>query len=401
MHLSEDFSARKITLMLVLMAAITQAALVLYTPAFVAIGVSLHISPALVKTTLSAYLLGFGVSQLVYGPLSDRVGRKKPLLGGMFLLTLGALLNVFSQSYSVFLIARVIQGVGAGSCMALSRSVLRDVFSGPAYLKAASFLSSGFAIGLGLTPIIGGVLMHFYVWQADFIFLAVLGVICFFLFLFFLPETLTHKQDKGSVSHFLQYTFKNMLLALSNLRFFAYLIGGVLAYGVVIVYNVMGPFLFQDSMGYLPVQYGFLTFFIAISYYLGTSLNRYLIDRLLMNTILKIGLFMIVLSGALVFLSYCFSFFNLWLVYLPLLFATMGQAFIWSNCIANALKDLSHIAGTAAAVFGFLQMLLSALLSVVIALPNDATQLPLSIVIIILGVVSWFLFKVLVFKRAP
>ena len=145
-----------------IMIALAQAGLVLYTPAFSMMSGVFHVSARLIKFTLTAYLFGFGISQLFYGPLSDRYGRKKILLVAMFIFCVGCLWTIFSNNYDGLLLSRIIQGVGAGGCMTLSRAILRDSFDGKDYLYAASFLSAGFAIGLGVAPIIGGHLLYFF-----------------------------------------------------------------------------------------------------------------------------------------------------------------------------------------------------------------------------------------------
>jgi multidrug resistance protein len=178
------------------MVAITQAGLALYTPAFVQIAQSLNISATLVESTLTSYLLGFGVSQLVYGPLSDSFGRRKLLLAGMMIFSLGCLWAIFANHYLDLLIARLVQGLGIGACMTLSRSILRDCFQGEEYIRVASYLSSGFAIGLGLTPIIGGHLLDFFSWRSEFVFLLICGVILLILLALYLPETHTGRQQK-------------------------------------------------------------------------------------------------------------------------------------------------------------------------------------------------------------
>ena len=124
-----------------IMTTLSQAGLVLYTPAFSTMSNIFHVSATSIKFTLTAYLLGFGLSQLFYGPLSDRYGRRKILLVAMLIFCIGCAWTVFSNHYHGLVTSRVIQGVGAGGCMTLSRAILRDSFDGKDYLYAASFLS--------------------------------------------------------------------------------------------------------------------------------------------------------------------------------------------------------------------------------------------------------------------
>lgn len=388
-----------ITFFIIIMAAITQAGLVLYTPAFLQIAQQLHVTSTLIKSTLTGYLLGFGLSQLLYGPLSDRIGRKKPLLLGMLILSLGCLWSIFSTSYTEFLLSRIIQGIGAGSCITLSRAILQDSFKGMEYIKKSSYLSSGFALGLGLSPVIGGHILNFFSWHGEFVFLFICSIILFILFWLYLPET-HQPREKSPLIQFWKSTFLHFFSTIKNKQFNSYLVGGVMAYGVVIAYTTMTPFLFQKTLGYSPAFYGWLTFIIAIFYYVGTSVNRKLIHRFDPHAVMKLGLLLIILSGLSILLfNVAFGLFNLYVVFIPLAIAALGQALIWSNCTAGALKDLAHIAGTAAAFFSCLQMLLAAAVSGLIAIPHENNQIPLGIVIILLGAISWVVFQMSVFKK--
>lgn len=397
---AEIINKKTIVLLIFIMSALTQAGLVLYTPAFLQISQSLHIAPSLVKFTLTGYLLGFGFSQLFYGPLSDRYGRKKLLLWGMVIFSIGCFWSIFAESYNTLLLSRIIQGIGAGSCMTLSRAILRDSFESVEYVKVATYLSSGFAAGLGLAPIIGGHLSDFFSWRADFIFLFLCGIILLFLFWLFLPETHYPKIIDIPFKKFFFQTNIHFYSVLKNKMFISYLIAGVLAYGVVITYNTMAPFLFQKTLGYSASFYGWLTFMIAISYYAATSANRIFLKRFTTNTMIKSGLTLIFLSGISILASkILFNTLNLYVVFIPLMIATFGQALIWSISIANALKDLGHIAGTAAAFFSCLQMVLSAILSGAIAILHEKNQIPIGLVILILAILSWLIFQFIIFRN--
>ncbi|MCF6806894.1 multidrug effflux MFS transporter [Thiotrichales bacterium 19S9-12] len=390
-----------IIILTTIMAGFTQAGLVLYTPAFLDMSQSLNISSSLIKTTLTGYLFGFGISQLIYGPLSDRSGRKNLLLIGMFIFSLGCLWSIFSSSYLSLLLSRVLQGIGAGSCMTLSRTILRDSFSGKEYFKVASYLSSGFAVGLGITPVIGGHLLDYFPWQSEFIFLFICGVSLLLAFWKFLPETHQVSKDQVPFSIFVKTIFTHFSHILKNKYFNLYLLGGVAAYGVVIAYSTMAPFLIQKTLGFSASFYGWLTLFIAIAYYLGTLTSRKLVMKLGHKIIIQAGVILILLSGIFLIISGAvFGFFNIYVVMIPLLIATYGQALIWSNCIAGALNDLPHIAGTASSLFSCLQMILATILSGIIAIPHEKNQIPISLVVLILGVITWIIFNLGVFKKS-
>ncbi len=384
---------KRMIFLLCIMSALTQVGLVLYTPAFIQISQAFHIDPALVKITLTAYLLGFSISQLVYGPLSDRMGRKTMVVGGLVIFTLACLWSSITNNYEHFMIARVIQGIGAGSCMTMSRAILRDSFDGKNYIYGASFLSAGFALGLGVSPVIGGHLLDFFSWRSEFIFLTILGAILTFTFQWLLPETYNEEVPKMSTPAFIKKTLVNYGSIFKNRLFLLYLLGGVTAYGIIVTYTTMGPFLFVQTLHLSATSYGWLTFFVAAAYYASTYSNRKLMHYFKPIQIIAGGLILILLAACLLLLpAWLFYTQNIYMIAIPLLIAAYGQAFVWSNTFALALKDLGHMAGTASGLFNFLQMALSSLLSAILATFSDNTQVPVGLSVLVLGLLSTVIF---------
>lgn len=376
------------------MAALTQAGLVLYTPAFLEIAKQFHVSASSVEVTLTVYLLGFGASQLFYGVLSERYGRRKLVLVGMIIFSIGCSWSIFADTYFTFLLSRIIQGIGAGSCMVLSRTIFRDCFKGADYVRSITYLTSGFAFGLGVTPVIGGHLLQFFSWRAGFVFLFICGLALLVSIYFFLPETREITVSKLPLKKFYNQTAKNILFILKTKNFFLCLFGGVSAYSIIIAYNTVTPFLFQKTLGYSSSTYGWLTFIIAVVYYLSTTVNRILIKRFEIHHILKTGIALMFIAGFSMLLpKVFFNSMNLLVIFIPMMVATFAQALVWSISVAYSLKGLSHISGTAAALFSCFQILLSALISGLIAIPSESTQTPLAIMIITLAVIAWISFQ--------
>ncbi len=380
----------KIILFTFLLSALTQAGLAIYTPAFLQISQQLQVSPDAVKFTLVTYLFGFGISQIFYGILSDRFGRKKCVLIGMLIFLIGCCLSIFSSSYFDLMMSRFLQGIGAGSGIALSRAIIQDSFVGMDYLKAATYLSSGFAFGVGLSPVIGGHLLDFFSWRSEFVFLFICGLLLLISLWIFLPETGKVLYPKPPIKQFLLQTNQNVAYILKNKGFYYYLVTGVSAYGIIVTYNTMTPFLFQKTLSINPSAYGWLTFFIAVTYYMATAFNRFILKHVRTQSIVITGIILIFFGGfSMLLIKLLFDVLNVYVVFIPLLIATFGQGLVWSISVTGALKDLSHIAGTAAALFSFLQMLLSTLISGIVAMPAENNQIPLAIVIITLAIISW------------
>ena len=145
---------RSIIASLFLMTAVFQMGQVLYTPALAVIAHHFSLSITQAQDTITSYLLAIGVSQIIYGVLSDHWGRKSLMVFGMILFSVGCLWTVFSSNYWTLCLSRFLQGLGAGATITLGRAILSDAFSGKDYARTASYLSSGFAFGLGVSPVI-------------------------------------------------------------------------------------------------------------------------------------------------------------------------------------------------------------------------------------------------------
>lgn len=214
-----EASTKRIIVLCFLMAAFTQAGLVLYTSAFLQISQQWQVTRSSVEFTLTAYLLGLGLSQLFYGILSDRFGRKRLIVVGLIIFSAACFWSIIAESYISFLCSRFTQGLGIGCGMVLSRAVVRDCFTGKEFVRAVTYLSSGFAFGLGVTPVIGGHLLDFFSWRADFVFLLICGLGLLWAVLCLFPET--HQKIDRSISFatFSSQTAKNMRLILKMKSF--------------------------------------------------------------------------------------------------------------------------------------------------------------------------------------
>ncbi len=377
---------RRIKIILLWITVLVQGSIALYLPSFPAIARTLFISPVNVEQTITVFIIGLGISPMLYGPLTDRYGRKPILLFSLSIASIGYIINLFADTISIFIIARIIQGFGCGGILIGGRSIVRDVFSGRELASASSYLSMGFAIGFGVTPAFGGYIATHLGWKENFIFLLISTLTMFIIVLYFLPETLANKDTSSSLKEFLSNTLKEYGLIMKNLRFIQFLVGGLFAYGVVMAYNVMTPFLIQDLLGVSTIHYGYLALLMGISYYLSAFYNKNLVLKLGVRPIFILGCGLIILSGLTMLILVSFWKTNLFYIILPMMVAIFGQALIFSNTISCALSQFSAKAGgKVSAVFSSLQMLLASCLSTVMAILPHNTAISIAIIIVALG----------------
>jgi DHA1 family 2-module integral membrane pump EmrD-like MFS transporter len=156
-------------ILLIMLISIAQCGLSLYLPSLPAISSRLHALPTLVQLTVVYYVIGIGISQLFYGPLSDHYGRRKIVLYGVYIFLTGTVLAMYSPTIDILLMARFIQGIGIGSATTISRAILRDIFQGKEYVKAGSKLASAVATAPIVAPILGGYIQTNLGWRANFL----------------------------------------------------------------------------------------------------------------------------------------------------------------------------------------------------------------------------------------
>lgn len=179
-------------LVLVFATCSTQFASDIYAPCLPVIAIDMHTSVSLAGLSMSIYMFGTAISQLIYGPLSEGIGRKTPMLIGLFIMTIGSIICVLATNIDTLIIGRLIQGCGAGACACLWRSVFRDSFSGEDLSKYASYLVVLIMFIAPAAPIIGGILQEIFGWQSNFIFMAVYSLLSLVGIIFKFHETNKH-----------------------------------------------------------------------------------------------------------------------------------------------------------------------------------------------------------------
>lgn len=393
----KHINTKNITWLVMWMTTLGQAAISLYLPAFPQIAQALNFHESILKISITMFLIGFGVSQLIYGPLSDRYGRKPVLLFGIALFSWGCLLILFSRHSLGFLLSRLLQGMGCGATITLGRSILRDCFSGRELASAASYLSMGFAVSFGISPVIGVYLQEYFNWQYDFIFLAVASGFLFWVFWQYLPETNLNIYSENRSKFSIKLLMNEYKQIISNRIFLKFLLGGVCAYGTVVAYNVMTPFLVQNVLGYSANTYGWSTVCVAAAYFAGAFFNRGLVLKFEKKMLFISGSLLILFAGLMLLFFSGFSHQHLFMILMPMMLATFGQSLIFSNTIASALQNFEGaLSSRASATFSGLQLLLVGLLSFLFGIPSGNSAIPLAIVLLGLGIAC----SLLLYKRS-
>lgn len=347
--------------------AIGPVSMALYTPAMPTLVTAFGTTEAAVKLTLTAYFLGFTVTQLVCGPISDVWGRRPAVIGFMALYLVGTLMALFAPTIEVLIAARLVQGVGAAVGMAVSRAMVRDLFTGHQSSQVMNLIGLWLILGPAISPGIGGLTLEFLGWRAIFLLMAVYGAAILLAFLTIVPETLAEPQR----SMRLQQLANNYLTLLGDPRFLrpALVIGLVI--GTLYAMATILPFVLVGRVGLTPVQFGFVMLAQSGGFMIGSLLMRQLLKTSEAPWLVPVGLAVIVVSALLLFLGAMLKP-NVFTVMGPICLLTFGMPFILPSMMTGALAPYPHMAGAASALSGFFQMgagLLGSLVAAVLDAP--------------------------------
>ena len=366
----------------------------MYLPALPIVAVDLHTTTSLAQLSLTACLIGLAVGQLIFGPLSDIRGRRRPLVFTLIVYAIASVLCAFSTTIWVFIALRFVQGVTGAAGIVIARASARDMYSGKDLTKFIALLALVNGAAPILAPISGGFILNFASWHAVFIILGIIGLIMFLAVTFFLPETLPdEKRSEGSILAVVKTfgkLFKDrvfMGIAFTQ----AFIMSGMFAY-------ISGsPFVLQNLYYVTPQQY---SLFFALNG-IGIIIAAQVTGKL-SNTISEVKL---LFTGVL--LSFSGSILLVIVVWneLPLLFMTIALFLVVSSIgmvsttsFSLGMQSQGNAAGSASAFLGLLPFLGGALVAPLVGIAGDATAWPMGIVIIACSSIALLIFVVFVRK---
>jgi len=343
-----------------------------YLPAMPTIMADLDTDISHMHLTLSSYLTGFALFHLVCGPLADRFGRK-PMLTGGTLLFVGACIGCsLSSSIEELLVFRFAQGVGACVGPTLARAVTRDVFGPTRAARALSLIAMLMALGPAVAPPLGSVMMLWLPWPSIFLLLAVYGCAMLLLIHHFLAESLPLRQSLHPLA-----IARNYLQLFQSPLYLCAIVGSAFIYAGLLAYLSSSSFVYITMLG-VPMQYfGFIFLTSVVGYMAGSALSARLSrDFASELTVLAGAGLAAAATGTMWFGARLLPESVLALV-LPMTAYSTAMGLVLPNAMAVALRPFPHIAGTASALLGFVQMSLSAAGTAIVGAFLVDTSVPL------------------------
>ena len=372
--------------LLAAMVALGPLSVDMYIPAMPNMMVALDTTISSMHLTMSAYLTGFAVFHLVCGPLADRYGRKPILLLGTAVFVIGCLGCAVSTTIDQLLLFRLLQGIGACVGPTLARTVTRDVFGPTRAARALSLIAMLMALAPAVAPTLGGIMLLVLPWNSIFVFLAVYGAVMIVLIQRLLAESLPQRQSLHPL-----VIARNYRELVMDPFYLSVTVGSGLVYAGLIAYLSSSSFVYIEMLG-VPVEYFGLVFLTAVAgYMIGSGISARLAGRfhseqvMLLGSVLALFACVLILSAAYIWPRSVLA------LMLPMMFYSTGLGLVLPHAMAIALRPFPHIAGTASALLGFVQMSLSAAASALSGIFLTDTPLPMLWAMLIISLLAMVL----------
>ncbi|MEW2621997.1 multidrug effflux MFS transporter [Streptomyces sp. NPDC048106] len=377
-----------VTLVLGGLTATPPLAMDMYLPSLPEVTRSLHAPAATVQLTLTACLLGMALGQLVVGPMSDRWGRRRPLLIGLAVNLVATALCAVAPDVGTLVAFRLVQGLAGAAGIVISRAVVRDLYDGVAMARFFSTLMLISGVAPVVAPLIGGQILRVTDWRGVFMVLTVVGALLGALVWLRLPETLPPRdRHSGGVGHAL----RSMRALLADLPFTGYMLAGGFAFSALFAYVSASPFVIQEIYGASPQTFSLLFGLNSVGLVIVGQVNgKVLVGRVGLDKVLATGLAVITLAATALLLMSAGVFGEVGLApvaaALFVLMSAMGLTL--PNAQTLALLRTKHAAGSASALLGTSSFLVGAVASPLVGIAGEHTAVPMAVVQLVAALVA-------------
>jgi MFS transporter, DHA1 family, multidrug resistance protein len=356
----------------------------MYLPGLPALTRELSASASTGQLTLTGCMLGIGVGQLIAGPLSDAMGRRRPLLAGLAGYVIASLACAFAPSIWTLIALRVVQGMVGGAGIVIARAVVRDLFKGAMAARVFSLLMAVMGVAPVLAPLVGGQALAFTTWRGVFVLLAVIGVPLLLATLLWLPETLPVARRHGGG---LSATVRVFGRLVTDRSFTPYALAVSLSFAAMFAYIAGSSFVLEDVFG-VSAQTFSVVFAINSAGLIGMSqLGGHLVRSVAPATLLRYGLVATALASIATLLVTIAHAGLAWLL-VPLFVLLAANGIVFPNGTAVAMAGQERALGAASALLGLSQFGCGAIVAPLVGVGGSHDALPMAIVIAVCGVAA-------------
>jgi DHA1 family bicyclomycin/chloramphenicol resistance-like MFS transporter len=367
---------------LAMLTSISPLAIDVYLPSFTAMSEYFYTSIDQIEVTLSIYLLGFGIGQLIGGPLSDKYGRKIFIFIGLIIYTIFSFSISTISSIEQLWICRFLQAIGGGFAVVNTNAIVRDLYDGKEAAKVFSIISMIMLIAPMIAPIIGTSILYVASWQYIFIFLATYSLLLMYL-ISKLPET-SAKIKSSSL-------FTNYIKILSNKSAFLLILAGGFGISGLFVFITKASFIYMEYYDMESIYFSLIFSLNAISIMLMTKLNIRLLDKYSVSTLLRAGISLQLCVA--IFMYLVSDFYNIYIVIFGFVLFISSLGFIFANVMTLLLEDFKSISASCVAINGVFGFVISAFMGFLASYLHDGSIERVFLILIISSSISFFILQ--------
>lgn len=385
-----------LTLLLAMLTALGPLSMDMYLPSLPDITHVLAAPTARTQLTVSSYLIGFAVGQVIYGPLSDRYGRRPVVLAAVALYLASTLACAAARSVDPLIAARFFQGVGGSGAIVLARAIVRDLYSGVRAARELSLMGSISAFAPIVAPMIGGILQTAFGWRASFICMSIGAVVTVLVAARLLPETM-RRRPGDSVS--LLSMLGGYGTVVRNRAFLVYLGVLTISYAGLFAWVSGASVVLQSVYGLSPVTFGFTFALGAGGFMTGAMIATRLVMRLGLDRTIWVGVTVLAVGGMALAAAVATSIPGIWLVAAMAVYLA-GLGLAMPQAMAGALTPFPERAGTAASLLGLVQQTVAAIVAAAIGGYLGHSAWPMTGVVLAMGCLTFLLWALARPQRA-
>lgn len=354
----------------------------LYLPALPAIVTDLATEPSRVQLTLSVFLAGFGLAQLVYGPLSDRFGRRPLLLLGTGLYVGTSLACMAAETIGQLVLFRFLQGAGACCGPVLGRAVVRDVYPPADAVRILAYLSAAVALAPALGPILGGWLTMGFGWRSTFAALAAFGLVLLAGIVLLLPETNQRKDPHATRPRHLA---ANYLTLLRDLQYVGFVLVAALSYSGIFAFISGSSYLLIEVVGLSPAAFGLCFSAVVLGYMTGSLITGRFGARLGLRRTLVLGGLLATVAGLVGLAVAILLPPTIVSIVAPQTAFMVAAGLLLPTAMAGAIGPHPRMTGLASGLLGFIQLAIAALVGVAVGAAYDGTAVAIMVTLTLVG----------------
>lgn len=364
----------------------------MYLPALPIVTSDLHTTASLGQLSITACLLGLAIGQLLFGPLSDIQGRRRPLEITLIIYAIASVLCAFSPNIWMFVGLRFIQGFSGAAGIVIARASARDMYFGKDLTQFIALLALVNGAAPILAPIFGGAVLNWVSWHAVFLILGLIGLAMFLAVIFFLPETLPVKnRSKGGVLA----VFKTFRGLLKDRVFMGIALAQAFVTMSMFAYIAGSPFVLQNIYDVTPQQFSFIFAVNGAGIIIAAQLTGKLARKMDEVTLLFAGIMISFIGSCLLLLVVLFNL-SFWVLLAALFLVVASVGMVNTTCFSLGMQRQGKVAGSASAFLGILPFGGGALVSPLVGIGGDHTAVPMGIVIFVCSTVAFIVYVLMV-----